>query len=296
MMPLVMIAAAGLVGIVLASGPDVVRTGHRYHVKELQMECTRCHASIPHSTSANDQNVAGHDECFVCHDGTTAPDACQTCHTNPDEATTLVIPPREIHFSHEAHVERGATCATCHHQVRVDRFGDPVYGLPGMGECVTCHNGRTAPMACTTCHTRTGKLPPMDHEPGWIQRHGEVARGETEVCAQCHVQEQDCDNCHRGDNLQGIPHQEGFIETHPFIFFSKTKDCGACHDFAASCRPCHESRGVFPANHLPRSVWADPSTGGRHRDFASTDMEFCAACHDEAQPVCVQCHEDGEGD
>jgi len=283
-------AAAGLLtGRAPASGPDVVRSGHRPHIRDQETDCVTCHTTVESSQSAQDRNIPGHDVCFDCHDGDTAPNACQTCHTNPDQARAAPAPVREIKFSHAKHVERGLACTFCHKEVNPNAESEElVIGLPDMGTCFTCHNGQRARVGCETCHTRLAGRLPKDHQAGWTQRHAEVAKSDVPTCAQCHVQEGDCDVCHRGDNLNGLPHQEGFITSHAFTFYSKAKDCGACHDFQVSCVGCHRSRYVYPANHSLAN-WRE-----RHKGFAATDMESCAACHDVAEPTCVQpgCHRD----
>jgi len=284
------LAGIGLwAGMGLATAPDRLKTGHRRHVKELGTECAACHTTIPQSTAASDRNVPNHDVCFECHDGDTAPDECTTCHTNADEAVELPNPPREVLFSHKAHLERGMQCITCHAEAKPGADGELVFGMPDMEACFACHNGQQARLGCETCHTRLATLLPKDHQPGWTQRHSEVAMTDLSTCARCHVQEQDCDLCHRGDNLQGLPHREGFLSSHAFTFYSKTKDCGACHDYQVSCISCHQSRHVFPANHSLAN-WRE-----RHDGFAQTDMDACAACHDNAQPTCLRCHE-GSGE
>lgn len=274
------------VGIVAASAPDEVRSGHRSHVKDQETECTTCHTTIEESRIAQDRNIPDHDVCFDCHDGDTAPDDCNTCHTNADEAETRPAPEREVRFSHQAHIGRGMACLACHREVNPEPDGELVYSLPDMAACFTCHNGQRARLGCETCHTKLATRLPKDHQPGWTQNHAEVAKSDLSTCAQCHVQEQDCDLCHRGDNLAGIPHREGFITSHPFTFYSKTKDCAACHDFRVSCVSCHRSRHVYPANHSI-ATWRED-----HEGFAATDMESCAACHDEAGPTCMRsgCH------
>ena len=151
---------------------------------------------------------------------------------------------------------------------------------------------------CVTCHAQLtiGELVPKGHQvPEWQRVHSEIARDDASTCAQCHVQEQDCDVCHRGDDLRGIPHREGFAESHPFSFYSKNKECASCHEFQNFCVTCHQARRIFPANHS-FADWIE-----RHREFAEMDLESCAACHDESEPTCarVGCHDgvgDGEGD
>ena len=270
--------AAGL------SSVDAVRSGHRYHVEDEELACVECHSSIPQSALSNDRNVPGHRECSECHDQVDEPDECGLCHTDVDGAAATANPKREVIYSHKAHAEREIRCVECHQRKGKDKLGEDIYALPEMKQCTECHEGRKATLLCTSCHTRLDTLLPKDHRLAWTERHGEVSREQTETCGRCHVQEQDCDACHRGDNLRGIPHRDGFIDTHAFTFYSKTKDCSACHDIGFSCRDCHVARRVLPINHS-LAGWRE-----RHGDFAQSDMEACAACHDEAQPTCLKCH------
>ena len=292
------------VGVVLAATLDKVKNGHEYHISDLELDCSTCHVSIDGSTSSNDRNIPDHEACFECHDGDSAPDDCEWCHLNPDEAEAKALSPRAITFSHEAHLGCELECTQCHTVVGKNERDQLIYGLPSMPTCMTCHDGRQVSAECTLCHINTDNLLPQDHRLQWMQRHDEVARSDISTCAQCHVQEQSCDMCHRGDNLQGIPHREGFVDTHAFSFYSKSKDCTACHDFAVDCVSCHRSRRVFPTNHsLPN--WATRPHGdvantrtdnNRHADFAETDMDACAACHDQDQPICARCHDGVDDD
>ncbi len=271
---------------------NATKSGHTYHIDELMSECVDCHRTAMESTSATDRLIPDHDTCYDCHDGFGAPDDCETCHTDVDNAASLGVPHRNVDFfSHKIHADRGVDCETCHTRVGMSADEQIVFGMPPMDTCTDCHNGVKAEIRCETCHTPTALLTllPETHEvPQWNTLHGEVARVDDATCATCHVQEQDCDACHRGDDLRGIPHREGFQSMHAFSFYAKQKECAACHDFASSCVACHQMRRIMPANHS-FSSWVKPD-GGDHAGFGATDLESCAACHSGSSPSCIRCH------
>jgi hypothetical protein len=59
--------------------------------------------------------------------------------------------PDHVHFSHEAHVQRGVDCATCHGDVKTVQQVVQVRRL-NMGDCVDCHRQNNAPTECVACH------------------------------------------------------------------------------------------------------------------------------------------------
>jgi hypothetical protein len=59
--------------------------------------------------------------------------------------------PDHVRFTHDAHIQAGIPCATCHgdvaqmHQVTQERSLK-------MNDCVACHQQSGAPTLCATCH------------------------------------------------------------------------------------------------------------------------------------------------
>lgn len=292
------VALIATAALILAQAPgataqdvDQTRSGHTYHLDDLGSDCTDCHTTVEESVSSTDRLIPDHDTCFDCHDGFGAPDDCETCHTNSDEAVAEGVPPRNVdYFPHATHLESGIECETCHTRAGVNEVEQITFAMPAMETCTNCHDGVRAAIECETCHDlgAPASLLPASHDVAqWDRLHGAAAQDIRSTCTPCHVQEQDCDVCHRGDNLRGLPHREGFINSHAFTFYSKQKECAACHDFEVFCVSCHTTRRVFPANHSFAN-WAEA-----HGDFAEHDLEACAACHEEADPTCERsgCHD-----
>jgi c(7)-type cytochrome triheme protein len=269
---------------------NYTKSGHTYHLDDMGSDCVDCHAMAEESVSATDRLFPDHDTCFECHDDYGAPQDCETCHTDPDMAAAAGTPARRVdYFNHSAHLNMDLGCQTCHERSGESEAGQIVFSMPPMETCSECHNGVKAADECETCHSSVsmGDLLPGSHMiPEWSRAHSSVARDDASMCASCHVQEQDCDMCHRGDNLSGIPHREGFVDSHPFSFYSKDKECASCHEIQDFCVSCHQARRAFPTNHS-FGDWT-----ARHGDFAETDLESCAACHDDSEPTCanVGCH------
>lgn len=285
-------AALSIIALAVAFAlePDITRSGHTFHLDVLGSACVDCHRTATQSMSAADRLIPDHDTCFDCHDGFGATDDCAACHTNYEQAMYRERTPRDVdHFPHKTHVDMGIDCRECHPDAGENVIGERVFALPDMPTCTHCHDGVKAEIMCETCHTTaalTHLLPESHRVPGWDYHHGSVARTDIKTCSPCHVQEQDCDMCHRGANIMGIPHREGFFDTHSFVFHTKQKECAACHDISSYCVDCHQQRRVMPANHSFMSWLSD------HDSAAKTDLESCAACHDGSNPSCAQpgCH------
>jgi hypothetical protein len=59
--------------------------------------------------------------------------------------------PDHVRFVHEAHIQAGFQCATCHGDVGKMSTAVQVRQL-GMGDCLTCHRQNNAPTECAICH------------------------------------------------------------------------------------------------------------------------------------------------
>jgi len=59
--------------------------------------------------------------------------------------------PTFVYFSHRVHTEAGATCETCHGQVR-EREVITREVTHDMRSCIACHSAKKARAECTTCH------------------------------------------------------------------------------------------------------------------------------------------------
>ncbi len=158
-------AALGGAGVVVAGGwywatPDFFEVGympeqpgsgfnHQIHAGKLGLDCRYCHTKIEISPEANIPNVA---TCIGCHaEGRVDP----TKSLASDEKVQFIrdayeadesIAWRRVHklpdyvrnFPHDAHLNAGVSCYSCHGQI----MGMPIVyqsqGL-GMGWCLDCH-------------------------------------------------------------------------------------------------------------------------------------------------------------
>jgi hypothetical protein len=59
--------------------------------------------------------------------------------------------PDHVRFTHEAHIQAGVQCATCHGQVEQMAEVRQVRAL-NMGDCIACHRQNNARTDCSVCH------------------------------------------------------------------------------------------------------------------------------------------------
>ena len=235
--------------------------------------CSDCHRGLFHPTAPPAKPIPAvaklgtMDNCLTCHDGTTAPKTCSTCHTPPhktsgecsvchtpkswkqpvalsasvpEEACLTCHPkPKDVTlknstFSHAAH--KAEACVDCHDkQLHPGKKGS---AKVSMASCLTCHDGTTAPKKCSTCHTAP-----------------HPAFGE-------------CGLCHTAKNWTPVSAAEaakrGF--DHPLALNGRHA--------TLKCASCHETFGAPPRRLRPslRSAWA--ATAIKHKGL--TD---CTRCH-----------------
>jgi predicted CXXCH cytochrome family protein len=108
--------------------------GHRFdhgpHLTQGRLDCSSCHR--PHAERAPGEIVKfGERGCVPCHHPRTAAEApaCIKCH---GDITKRTVTSFRGEFSHQAHLEMGLECATCH----TGSAGDP---RPERSTCQQCH-------------------------------------------------------------------------------------------------------------------------------------------------------------
>jgi nitrate/TMAO reductase-like tetraheme cytochrome c subunit len=206
---------------------------------------------------------------------------CLRCHSNrpSDPKLTNVI------FSHGKHP--GVDCIRCHQRVVHREVNPPYYQDPGSkGACLQCHDGTTAPNACTTCHTppheeHQGKCedchntliwkgPAFDHPFPLSGGHANIRcidchhakQGTTGIpgtdlanadpdCASCHGDHheaqglKECGSCHTVEGWQKTTFTHAKVGKHmpDGPKFIKCTDCHkAGFDREGTCDPCHKER------------------------------------------------------
>lgn len=270
-------------------GGDIIFS-HRNHVGERAIGCTLCHEGIEKSTVSSDKNLPTMDRCFACHNGQTAPVECDLCHRSTEEPKGLENPKREVKFSHANHLKRNLECTNCHRNINEAAIMGQAQ-FPDMGVCMECHFGKKKMVDCTLCHTDTEMVNKNRHGEGWSHRHKFEGTQDPRKCRLCHVNDETCEECHLGDNLQQRTHGLNFEFEHSLDARGKERECTGCHDQADFCAPCHKDREVMPEDHSS-SFWISDG----HATAAVSDMEACVACHEEEELICLKCHENRNGE
>jgi hypothetical protein len=269
---------------------------HKFHVEDNGVDCQSCHTTVAKSVTGRDDLLPGHTQCAECHD-IQAPDNCAMCHSSatPKERYGARITDYSALFNHQVHLDKAKlACTVCHQNLDQPLPSDEVGHLPGMPQCMTCHEQRNASLECATCHTPDESVTPQDHLVNWLTRHGaEGAAEQDSRCAMCHGRiaspAPDCQSCHNGDQVF-FPHPRNYISRHGQDAHLSDLRCATCHDVQNDCNACHRQLNVLPAGHY-RPGWVT-SDGGEHSTQAQFDLESCMSCHDspKQEPVCVRCH------
>jgi len=305
-----------------------IKFSHKFHIDDVGADCQTCHSAAANSTKAEDNILAHKDDCLECHDGSTAGEDCEICHYDPDTAVNFPNPARQLLFNHKAHLERissSQACERCHKGLEEVTYSVPE-NLPVMEGCIECHDNKSAPQYCETCHTHLPTLRPETHLANWMHRHDDAVRATSEDCAMCHSFNY-CQECHDGAILAGIDsgipgkyspnatqswgvknliltrnHDLNYRYTHALEAKSKIENCGLCHENESFCVECHQvnfgSGAIQPEWHGGTGwgaiAFGVGSGGGRHAQMAKRDIALCASCHDPSgeDPVCLVCHMD----
>lgn len=149
---IVPVALAGLIGFIwyyfspnfLAVGyqPDQpVLFSHKLHAGELGLDCRYCHSTVEKAEFAALPPTA---TCMGCHNkiransGRIAPVKSSFENNTPIRWVGIYALPRYAHFPHNAHVNAGVGCVSCHG--RVDEMDVVYQATPmSMGWCLECH-------------------------------------------------------------------------------------------------------------------------------------------------------------
>jgi hypothetical protein len=322
--------------IILPDQSIELRFSHRVHLKE-GATCNDCHASTAESVRSSDVNLPAEATCLDCHfveDGASAspPAACTTCHPGyepqflaerkPTETRKVTVVPMTWDFphpnlkmNHKIHLSKGITCDACHKSMDKVDLATRENALPVMGTCLGCHDGRTAPNECRTCHLTLGdgrvqtklanqRLMPAgwyfgdSHHEGWLMNHKAAVQSGDGACYNCHAPKE-CVDCHNGVSKPLKIHPNNWVLAHPVSARRNSLDCTSCHREQTFCLNCHQSLQVggdpTPAANRPQNIrfhpagWADTTRNPNHHSFqAQRNIRACASCHTEA--TCVACH------
>jgi hypothetical protein len=306
----VLTACASLTSFVRNIKPDPspnrgVNARHEFHATQ-GLECADCH------TPSEDlpMSIASHDLCSVCHeipeDSLTNSLAykdevsCKTCHTRKD----FSILPRqqfvtaEIKFQHQVHLNAEVSCTECHDNP--DKPMNP--NNSPMAKCMDCHEKSGTTFAsiaqsstpaheflsnkCSVCHRelnadtipefRHGQRIAHDNKQAWMHLHGQESYVDTQYCAQCHVEQQDCTTCHQimKPDSHTLAWNRRLHGTHAQW---DSQSCAACHE-EDSCIKCHQH--TQPMSHSS--------------NFFAPRNNHCTQCHFPPESSCIVCHQNIE--
>lgn len=280
-----------------------LRFSHAFHIEQAGAECDDCHENAATSESSLDSLIPTEEPCRMCHaierdkpdkkvgQGEAAA-RCDACHVGfeaaaPTAVARVAIPAPNIKFNHKAHVAKSIACSTCHGDLAADKVGLATRDqLPKMSLCLDCHDGRTAPRACVTCHIAdpggmvktvydTGKLTPSgvlrgdDHDLNFRTSHRFAAQNDEAYCQSCHRKEF-CVECHNGVVKPMDFHANDYVTLHTIDARRNTPDCSTCHRLQTFCVGCHSRSGVVP-----------DGKGGDYGSRDGSNGEFTGRFHPE---------------
>jgi hypothetical protein len=238
--------------------------------------CFVCHVAMGHpekaaAVPAGAVSLAGHSLCSQCHDGGTANDACESCHSTPVDGAPagtwwgLALQESSPHgpgFLHRHQFaaqtdgpecaschDQDLMCSTCHHGENVDYavhervwlYTHPQEAIKHLQDCQSCHE---MDGFCTDCHAAEGIRPGNHAMAGWIgglNLHGPAAHRDLTYCAGCHESDAStCGSstgCHRDDNIQGNQRDRNL---HPAGFRDDAGHGPWHEDDGSSCFECHD--------------------------------------------------------
>ena len=154
--------------------------------------------------------------------------ACRSCHID----LRTVSPSGDLNIPHRAHVDvLKLQCVRCHLFLVHEKNPEGSHH-PRMATCLTCHDGRQAKNACSTCHTN--KLLPLNHRnPNWVVIHPQM---QTKIdCKACHQWTVHwCAECHA---KRPKSHTADWRVKHAQAVKTR-RNCEACHE-PTFCIRCH---------------------------------------------------------
>lgn len=229
---------------------------------------------------------------------------CTQCH---DLKHRTVTPSNGIIIDHEIHTNSGVRCTMCHNRIAHNEEGytfvnsDPKTGKLNVGHdnfmkmsaCYRCHGlekGSPAPGTCSTCHPKTFKLKPADHEVAdFMKQHGELAKEETKRVAEAEkeygVKSPDAQaKTQYVEKLAAEKDEKAKGEFEwPVAPMKTINRCYTCHDKATFCNTCHGVEMPHPSSFIkehPKAVQEQklyPKCVMCHGDNNKTN--FCNKCH-----------------
>lgn len=136
------------------SSSQPIAFSHRLHAGDLNIQCVFCHSWARRSAVAGLPAVG---TCVGCHRWvkTKSPEMLKVdeywAKKQPIVWKRIHQMDDYVHFSHRRHVAAGLNCQGCHGSVEKMERVEKIERMT-MGWCVSCHEQRSAPLDCSTCH------------------------------------------------------------------------------------------------------------------------------------------------
>ena len=294
---LAIVTALMLVGVIAAFVATYIYTGTNEYcgrschatdphvvlaVKTSHAKCTDCHEADPISGMASRIRMAivktpevGHSVASVPVD----PARCLGCHATV--AQTTVVTATGLRISHREIIATGYTCSACHHDIGHAKTGTLT---AGMGQCMSCHDGKKAPKTCATCHTAGSPITVASAATKIASQfnYGTV-RVANQECFRCHGAEKNCIACHG----LVLPHPQAFINGgHARIAaFDGKQMCFKCHSLQwCGNGTCHGAFSMHAASwKTAHQKYTNAQCVGCHLSFIHANLgpngNFCKVCH-----------------
>ena len=272
-------------------------------------DCGYCHGPEPDGVA---EKSPAHEQCAGCHakpgfhprfDLAGRGTECIGCHSTSEMPTGHMPSGRypRIRFSHAAHLHENISCLTCHAPIPAStRLA--TLALPGMLECVACHDTAKLAVAarmsnCGLCHLDpvSGALPadhrrdvkPASHTESFREHHAAEAAAAGAKCFACHqnigasaAAKDQCVSCHQV--MRPESHTVRWKDdTHGKYAAIDRATCAVCHQ-VDYCSRCHSE---VPRSHVPLPLFKN----GGHATLALLDQRSCLTCH-TFQKTCASCH------
>ena len=192
-------AVAAISGYAYFSYPAVIDTGyqpvqpvaysHKLHAGQMGLDCYYCHSTVYKAAFAA---VPSTNTCMNCHTKVKT-DSPRLEVVRESARTGQAIPwvqihrlPDYVYFNHEAHLNAGVSCVSCHG--RIDQMIEVEQAKPlNMAFCLNCHRDPAPNLRPTELVTKLDWVP--DRDPRAI--------GE-EIIAEKHINPPvQCSGCHR---------------------------------------------------------------------------------------------------
>ena len=134
-----------------------IQFSHQVHVEQAGLDCAFCHRTANNGVTAGLPDVQ---QCMFCHvvvqgnvAGRAEIERLQELWSNGQTIDWARVHrlPDHSRFPHDAHLQAGVPCATCHGAVEQMGLANQVRSL-NMADCVGCHQETSAPTDCVACH------------------------------------------------------------------------------------------------------------------------------------------------